>query len=586
MLKFESSSDVCRINFFINSDMQVNQIKVYDAIVVGSGAAGGIAAWVLVNKGLNVLLLEIGPKWNPQTIYHTEHSWPYEMPYRGFGKPGQYDGLWKVDAYTEHLYVHPFREPYGRAPGTDFHWTRIHAVGGRTNTWGRVSLRFSEWDFKPKSMQDGYGDDWPITYADVAPYYDKAEELMGVFGTREGLDVLPDGNFHAPTPPFRCGEILLAEGGRKIGVPVIPIRRAMLLKSMKGRTACHFCGNCDQGCATSSRFNSLDAIIPFLLEKKNFTLRTGAAVHRVLLDPKTSKARGVEFVDTRTKQTYTARARTVVLGAGAMASTRILLNSKTREHPNGLGNASGVLGHYLMDSFKSGFVGGIATKLKGRAIVNEDGAGGGHAYVPRFDNLPGGRGRKANYLRGFQIQPGAGPGMFPNIAKRLAGIGSDFKSRVRENYPATVSMTGFGESLPHFDNYCEIDPGGLKDRYGIPQLRFHTKWRENDLKMADAMYDFAEEWFRAAGIEVLPYQRREPPPHGDATHECGTARMGDDPKSSVLNKFNQMHEVNNVFVVDGAAFVSEAEKNLTLTIAALAWRACEYLAEELRQGNL
>ncbi len=564
----------------------MKQQQVYDAIIVGSGAAGGIAAHVLVNQGLNVLLLEIGPKWDPSAIYHTEHSWPYEMPYRGLGKPGQYDDLWKVNAYTEHLYIHPFKDPYGRAPGTDFHWTRIHAVGGRTNTWGRVSLRFSEWDFKAKSMQDGYGDDWPLTYADLAPYYDKAETLMGVFGTRENLAVLPDGVFHAPTPPFRCGEHALSGGGKKIGVPVIPIRRAMLLKSFKGRAACHFCGNCDAGCGTASRFNTLDAIIPSLLGKRNFTLRTGAAVHRVLLDPKTNMATGVEFIDTRTKLTYTARAKTVVLGAGAMASTRILFNSKTREHPNGLANASGVLGHYLMDTFKSGNISGIVTKLKSSAIVNEDGAGGGHAYVPRFTNLPDGKGRKTNYLRGFQIQPGSGPGMFPGVAHRLDGFGGSFKAGVRDHYPATVGMTGFGESLPHFDNYCELDPAGLKDRYGIPQLRFHTQWRDNDLKMADALYDFAEEWFHAAGVEVLPYQRRTPPPHGDATHECGTARMGDDPKTSVLNKFNQAHEVKNLFVMDGAAFVSEAEKNLTLTIAALAWRASEYLAEELRTGKL
>jgi choline dehydrogenase-like flavoprotein len=565
--------------------MQTKKI-VYDAIIVGSGAAGGIAAHVLVNKGLKVLLLEIGPKWDPTTIYNTEHSWPYEMPFRGLGKPGQYDKYWKINPYTEHLYVDPFKDPYGRAPGTDFHWTRIHAVGGRTNTWGRVALRFSEWDFKPKSMQDGYGEDWPIAYADVAPYYDKAETLMGVFGTRENLAVLPDGSFHAPTPAFRCGEHALVAGGKKIDVPVIPIRRAMLLNSVKGRAACHYCGNCDAGCGTSSRFNTLDAIIPFLIGKKNFTLRTGSAVHRVLLDPKTKKASGVEFVDTRTKRTYTAHAKTVVLGAGALASTRILMNSKTSEHPRGLGNESGALGHYLMDSFKAGFVSGIVTKLKGNAIFNEDGAGGGHAYVPRFHNLPGGKGRKAGFMRGYQIQPGSGPGMFPGIAKRLNGFGSGFKSNVRNHYPATVGMTAFGESLPYFDNYCEIDPDGLKDRYGIPQLRFHTKWHDNELKMADAMYDFAEEWFRAGGIEVMPYQRRTPPPHGDATHECGTARMGDDPKSSVLNKFNQVHGVNNVFVVDGAAFVSEAEKNLTLTIAALAWRASEFLAEELRKGNL
>jgi len=562
----------------------MTQQKIYDAIIVGSGAAGGIAAHVLVNSGLNVLQLEIGPKWDPSTIFHTEHSWPYEMPYRGFGKPGQYDGLWKVNAYTAHLYVNPRIDKYALAPGTDFHWTRIHAVGGRTNTWARVSLRFSEWDFKGKSMQDGAGDDWPISYRDLAPYYSKAETLMGVFGTREGLDVLPDGVYQWPTPPPRCGEARLMAGGRKIGVPVIPIRKAMILAGYNGRAACHYCGACDYGCSTSSRFNTLDTIIPGLIERKNFTLRTHAAVHRVLLDRNTGRARGVEFIDTRDKRTYEARAKVVVLGAGAMESTRILLNSRTREHANGLANSSGALGHYLMDNFKSGFVGGYLPILEGTEIFNDDGAGGGHVYIPRHTNIRGGR--KVAAMRGWQFQPGTGSNQYPGYARSIAGFGSGFKKSVRDRNPATIGLAGFGECIADFNNYCEIDPGGMKDRHGIPQLRFHARWGDNDLKMADLMYDDAEEILRATGAEIIPFRRRIPPPPGDSTHEAGTARMGDDPKSSVLNKWNQAHDVKNLFVVDAASFVSLAEKNCTLTIAALSWRASEYLVEELRNGNL
>lgn len=560
------------------------QRKIYDAIIVGSGAAGGIAAHVLVNSGLDVLVLEIGPKWDRNTIFHTEHTWPYELPYRGFGRPGQYDGLWKVNAWTDHLYVNPRIDRYATASGTDFHWTRIHAVGGRTNTWSRVSLRFSEWDFKPKSMQDGAGEDWPISYQDVAPYYDKAEALMGVFGTREGLAALPDGNYHAPTPPLRCGEISLRQGGRKTGIPVIPIRKAILLKNDGARSACHFCGNCDYGCSTASRFSTLDTIIPRLTNKKNFTLRTGAAVHRVLLDRRTNKARGVEYIDTRNRRTYEVYAKVVVLGAGAMESTRIMLNSKTREHPTGLANSSGVLGHYLMDNFKSGFISGWLPHLKAAQILNDDGAGGGHVYVPRFTNIPGGR--KSAFLRGWQYQPGSGAGRYPGYARAIAGFGSGFKQNVREQNPAMISLAGFGESMSDYNNYCEIDPDGLQDRYGIPQLRFHAKWGDNDLKMAEAMYDSAEELLRAAGAEIIPYTRRIPPPPGDATHEIGTARMGDDPKTSVLNKWNQAHDVRNLFIVDGASFVSGPEKNCTLSIAAIAWRACEHLAEEFRIGKL
>lgn len=566
--------------------MQVKKsLPVYDVIIVGSGASGGISAHVLVNRGLKVLLLEIGPRWNRQEIFHTEHTWPYEMPFRGLGRPGQYDRLWKVSAYTEHLYVHPFVDRYATAPGTDFHWTRIHAVGGRTNTWGRVSLRMAEWDFKPKSMQDGAGEDWPISYADLAPYYDRAEELMGVFGTQEGLPAIPDGKFHAPTPALRCGEVALVKGGRQVGVPVIPIRRAMYLRKSATAAACHYCGSCDYGCSTASRFSTLDSIIPGLTVHRNFTLRTGAAVHRVLLDRRTGKARGVEYIDTQTGKTSEARAKVVILGAGAMASTRILLNSTTKEMPGGITNSSGVLGHYLMDNPKSGFVSGWFPSLKAGEVFNDDGAGGGHSYIPRHTNIPGQSSRRLKALRGWQFQPATGSSRYPGYAKGIGGFGQDFKREVRDQNPARIFLAGFGECLPHFDNYCQIDPDGLKDRYGIPQLRFHTRWRENELKLADLMYDSAEEILRAAGAEISPYNRVIPPPHGDSTHEVGTARMGDDPRSSVLNRFNQAHDVKNLFVVDGASFVSCPEKNCTLSIAAVSWRASDYVAEEFRRGN-
>jgi len=561
----------------------MGQQKVYDVIIVGSGAAGGIAAHVLANKGLDILLLEIGPKWEPYKDYVTSHKWPYEMPNRGLGKPGQYEGLWKIDAYTEHLYVNPKVDKYALAPGTDFHWTRIHAVGGRTNTWGRVSLRMSEVDFKPKSMQDGYGDDWPISYKDLSPYYDRAEILMGVYGTREGLACLPDG-IYMPPPPMRCGELALKAGCEKIKIPLIPMRNAVLTRSHEGRAACHYCGECGRGCDTASRFCTLEAIIPKLTKLPNFKLQTFSAAHRVLIDPATNRARGIAYIDTQNKQEYEVYAKTVVLGAGAMESTRILMNSKTREHPNGLANSSSVLGHYVMDSVKSGSVGGFLPILKGAPVTNEDGAGGGHCYITRFTNQPGGR--KVPVLRGWQFQPNSGARMFPGYARSAPGFGSDFKEQVRDLNTAHVSMTGFGECLPRFDNYCEIDPGGLKDRYGIPQLRFHCKWSDNELKMSELMHDTAEEILRAAGAEVTPYRRRTPPPHGDSTHEVGTARMGDSAKTSVLNPYCQAHEVKNLFVVDGSSFVSISEKNVTLTIAALAWRASDYLAEELRKGNL
>jgi choline dehydrogenase-like flavoprotein len=565
----------------------MKQRKIYDAIIVGSGAAGGIAAHVLVNKGLDVLLLDIGPKWDPATYYTTAHKWAYEMPYRGLGKPGQYAGLWKINAYTEHFYVNPQTDPYAVAPGTDFHWTRVHAVGGRTIVWGRVSLRFADFDFKPKTLQDGVGEDWPVAYADLAPYYDRTERFIGVFGTREGMAHLPDGVFQ-PAPPLHCGEEVLKRGAARLGIPLIQTRMAVLTRKHEGRAPCHYCEACGRGCDTFSRFSTLEAVIPHLLTKSNFTLRTGAAAHRVLVDAGTNRARGVAFVDTNNKQEYEVFAKTVVLGAGAMESTRILLNSATREHPRGLANSSGVLGHYLMDTFSAGDVSGYLPTFRGKEPWNDDGVGGGHALITRYVNLPNQkpRGRKVGALRGWQLQTRSGPTLGLGVPRATAGFGAAFKRRVRDDFPAQVSLRGSGECLPDFDNYCEIDPDGLKDRHGIPQLRFHTKWGANEEQMAELMYDEAEAILRAAGAEVLPYRRGILGPLGDQTHEVGTARMGADAKQSALNQFNQTHDVKNLFVVDGAAFASCPEKNPTLTIMALAWRASDYLAEELKRGNL
>lgn len=563
--------------------MNRKRTKIYDAVVVGSGASGAIAAHALVNKGLDVLLLEIGPKWDPLTYYSTSHKWPYEMPYRGLGRPGQYDGLWKVNAYTEHLYVNPKTNPYAVAPGTDFHWTRIHAVGGRTITWGRVALRFAPIDFKPKSRQDGYGDDWPISYDDVRPYYDRAERLIGVFGAKDNLPHLPDGVF-MPPPGLHCGEQFLKKGAAKLGVPLINARMAVLTEPRPGRAPCHYCGGCGRGCETFSRFSTLEAIIPHLLKRPNFTLRTGAAAHRVLLDRRTGLARGVAYVDTRNKSEYEAPGKAVVLGAGAMESTRILLNSKTNDQPHGLANSSGALGRYIMDTFGAGDMWGYLPDLKGAPVTNDDGVSGGHALIPRYVNLAGGR--KLNVLRGWQFQTRSGSTTGLGIPHSVAGFGHAFKKNVRDHNPAFVSIRGSAESLPNYDNRCLIDPAGLKDRYGIPQLRFDCGWGDNERRMAEVMYDEAEAIMRAAGAEIMPYRRGAIPPVGDQTHEVGSARMGLDPKTSVLNRFCQTHDVKNVFVVDGSSFVSCPEKNCTLTIMALAWRASDYLADELRKGEL
>src|SRR5262249_21929299 len=391
-----------------------------------------------------------------------------------------------------------------------------------------------------------------------------------------------------PAPRLHCGEEVLKRGAARLGIPLIQTRMAVLTRRPNGRAPCHYCEACGRGCETFSRFSTLEAIVPHLLARRNFTLRTHAAAHRVLMDAKTNRARGVAFVDTRNKQEYEVFAKTVVLGAGAMESTRILLNSKSREHPNGLANSSGALGHYLMDTFSAGDVSAFLPSFRGLEPWNDDGVGGGHALITRYVNLPnkGKDGRKVGSLRGWQFQTRSGPTLGLGAPRAARGFGASFKRRVRADFPAQGPLRGSGECLPDFNNYCEIDPGGLKDRYGIPQLRFHARWGENEEKMAETMYDEAEAILRAAGAEVLPYKRGIGGPLGDQTHEVGTARMGDDPKKSVLNRFNQAHDVKNLFVVDGACYVSSANQNPTLTMMAITARACDYITEERRGGRL
>lgn len=547
----------------------------YDVIVVGCGAAGGTAADVLTGRGLHVLMLEAGRMIDPLQDM-TPHAWPWEYPFRGRGKPGQYDGLWKINEATAQLYTNPRIDRYAEAQSMPFHWTRLRAVGGRTLTWGRGSVRLGPLDFKTRSKQ-GFGLDWPISYEDLAPYYAKVERLIGVSGTRENLFNVPDGVYLPPLRP-RCAEVLLRERVAPLGVPVATSRSAVLTRPHGGRSPCHYCASC-WGCQVQARYSSLDVNIPRLLRRKNFTLRTNAAVHQVLVD-REGRARGVSFIDSTTGKDYEKRARSVLLGASTVESCRILLNSRSRFHPNGLANSSGCLGRYILDSVKSGAVSGLLPVLKGRDVINEDGAGS-HVFIPRFN-----WNRKNDYQGGYIIGVGSGFRKSPVGTGSIPGYGRNFKKAVRQVYGAQLSFRAYGERLPDYDNYLEIDPAGLTDSLGIPQVRFHVANRENDFKMRDDMYHWMVKLLKECDAEQLPFQPNLQPP-GDATHESGGARMGNDPKSSVLNKFNQAHDVKNLFVADASSFVSLPGTNgITTTIMALAWRASEYLAEQMRTGAI
>ena len=563
--------------------------KIYDAIVIGSGASGGMAAKQLTERGLEVLVLEAGPPVNPDRDFN-HHTWPYEVMYRGFGPPGwKQKEQWMQDTagdFSRHFYVKDTENPYTTDPGKPFLWVRARIVGGKTLHWGRLSWRFSDLDFKAAS-HDGFDVDWPISYAEMAPYYDQAEEFIGVSGNQDGLWYLPDGRFMPPMA-LTCGEQMLRKGAEKTGRVGVAMRVAMVTGEPKPhmrpqRAKCHYCGHCGQGCDVGAMFNSVVSTLPVAAATGRMKLRPNSIVRHIIVDPDTGKAKGVAFVDRVTYQEQEVFGKAIIVAASTLESTRILLNSKSRQHPQGLGNSSGVLGHYLVDHFGGIGASGYFHILAGRDPVNEDGKAAG-IFIPRFRNLDQ-KTKHPRFLRGYGFECGAGAGMFPGMAKGLPGFGSEFKRQVRRYYTAPVGMTTRAAMLSRFENYAEIDPDGVVDAWGIPVLKIHIQHSDNEREMAKDAAETSEEILRAAGAEVVSTGGQMTAP-GRIIHELGTARMGNDPKKSVLNKFNQVHEVKNVFVTDGAAFINSANQNPTLTILALTMRACDYLADELKRGNL
>lgn len=539
----------------------------YDVVIVGSGAGGGMAAWNLTRKGAKVLMLEAGAKFERSSFWSHVKPWEArERRGRGERSP-DFESL-------------PLREsPYQTAEGQSFLLRRVWGVGGKTNIWGRVSLRYSDVNFTEPSL-DGWEIPWPIRYRDIAPYYDRVERLIGVCGGDDDSRFLPGSRHHLPPPNLRCGEVLLRKGAEKAGYTVVRGRRAVLTEEHNGRAKCHYCGACGRGCDIGAFFNSPDYLLADAFATGNLTLTENAIVSHVLSDDE-GKASGVRYFERLTGAERTVPARRVVLAASAVDSTRILLNSKSTAHPNGIGNGSGVIGRYLCEQFRF-HVHAFAPQLYGRAATNDDGISGGHIYIPRFE----GPEARRDYMRGFGIQLwGIGCGSSAGFAKRLHGFGLDFKNDIRRRYPALIQMHPYGEVLPYRDNRVSVD-GTPPDRFGVPTIRIEYKLGENERRMIPRMYDVVEEILHAMGAEPLPYRRGDLDELGAAIHEHGTCRMGDDPKRSALNGFMQMHEVPNLFVTDGSAFPTPTEKNPTLTILALAWRATDYLAEQMRAGSV
>jgi choline dehydrogenase-like flavoprotein len=553
--------------------------QTYDAIVVGSGATGGWAAKQLAEAGLKVVLLEAGRAVSPTEF--TEHTPAYQLQYRDHSpeiartRPIQKQ-CYACMEYNYEWFVNDLENPYSTPPDKPFTWQRLRVLGGRSLVWGRQSYRLSDNDFKAAS-RDGYDVDWPISYADLAPYYDIVEKYVGITGAAEGNEMLPDGQF-LPPMKMSCGEVLLRDRVKaKFGRTVTIGRAAVLTQNHNGRLACHYCGPCERGCRTFSYFSSPFTTVAHAQNSGNCTLITNAVVSHVNMDNATNKANGVTYVDRLTRQVKEVRGKSVILCAQALESARILLNSSTREYPKGLANSSGALGHYLMDHVVGGGASGHLPDMKVRPDANEPQRPNG-IYVPRFRNTPFSK-KHSQFIRGYGYQ-GEGGAEFNFGAE---GYGTSFKGAVKEGV-YSIGLGAFGESLARWDNYIEID-SSLKDAWGIPALRIVMSHGDNEAALMDDAAAQAAEMLEAAGAKDIKVQAHVEMP-GMAIHELGTARMGNDPQKFVLNAFNQTHDVKNLFVMDGASFVSSACQNPTLTMMAITVRACTHLTERFKKGEV
>ena len=567
--------------------MQVNtRPKTYDVVIVGSGAGGGVAAHVLAMAGAKICMLEAGASYD-QAKQSDMFKWPYNAPHRAAGtreKPfGYYDatllGGWEVPG-----------EPYTNARGTNFMWYRARMLGGRTNHYGRISLRMGPYDFKPYS-RDGKGFDWPISYEDLAPYYDKAEELIGVFGSAEGLENTPDGKFLPPPAP-RGYERVIQRACQHLHIPCVPSRLAILTKSIHGRPACHYCGECGRACAVNANFSSPGVHLLPAMKTGNLEIRTGAMAREVVLGAD-GRARGVSYVDKKDRSEQTVYGKVVVLAASCCETARILLNSKSSRAPDGVANSSGLVGRYLMDTVGSA-AGGYLPVLEDLPPQNEDGVGGMHLYMPWW-NYQAQKAGKMPFARGYHIEIGGGrslpgAGILGGSERILGGgYGVELKRGLRKIYGANVHFAGRGEMIPNEKSYCDIDPNAV-DQWGIPVLRFHFEWSHDEILQAKHMQETFQEIVAAAGGKVLYSSGAESnwgiSRGGEIIHEVGATRMGDNAKTSVLNSYCQAWDCKNLFVADAAPFISNADKNPTLTITALGWRTSDYIADQMKKGNL
>jgi choline dehydrogenase-like flavoprotein len=542
--------------------------RVYPVIVIGSGAAGGMAAWNLTQQGVDVCLLDAGAK------FDRAKYWTHVKPFEARERRARGER-------PEQFLLSEKEQPVLRPEGRPFELWRVWGHGGKTNIWGRVSLRYGDLDFEGPA-KDGWETPWPFRYKDIAPYYDKVDQLIGVCGGDDDQAALPGSKFHLPPPAPRCGERLLQKAAASRGISVVSGRRANMTRSVRGFAPCHYCDGCGHGCDTASFFCSADHLLPDAIRTKKLEIRSNAVAARVLVDD-AGRAKGVQYFDRQSGREQQVLGKVVVVAASCVDSTRILLNSTSERYPNGIGNSSDVVGRYLCEQFRF-HVRGFLPELYGQKWQSDRGIGE-HIYLPRFNDRPE---HKRDYLRGFGMQfwnTGRRSFGVDHYAHRLGGFGADLKREITTRYPAWFEVHPYGEVLPYAHNRITVDRART-DRYGVPLAHLDYRIGENERKMRDHMYDVVEEICHAAKAELVGYTRGDLDVNGSAIHEHGTCRMGTDPKRSALNAFNQMHDVPNVFVVDGSSFPTATEKNPTLTILAVSWRATDYLGDEIRKGSL
>lgn len=559
----------------------------YDAIVVGSGITGGWAAKELTEHGLRTLLLERGRYVEHRKDYITEWLQPWDFPHRGLGDKQLYEHDYPIQSKnyafgeaTKHFFVNDREHPYITDGPQEFRWIRGYQLGGRSLLWGRACWRWSDLDFEA-NLHDGHGVDWPIRYADLAPWYSHVERFVGVSGEPLGLPHLPDSEFLPPWE-LNCAEQLVkarlerAMSGRHMTIT----RVANLTRDHEGRTRCQARNQCARGCSFGAYFSSLSATLPAAHQTGRLTVVANAVVERVLYDERTNRVTGVRVVDARTRQPREYSGRLIFLNASTIGTAQLLLNSKSRSFPNGLANSSGEVGHNLMDHLSKAGAHGIVPGLEDRYVYGRRPTG---AYVARFRNLGREPDARVSFTRGYGIQAGADREGWQR-GYSMAGIGSSLKSALREPGPWSMGMQGYCECLPRHENHISLDPE-WKDQWGIPIVHIHWSWSANEKALREDMKTQCAEMLEAAGCtNVATYD--DDAPMGFSVHEMGTVRMGRDPKTSVLNAHNQAHDVPNLFVTDGSCMASTSCVNPSLTYMALTARAVDYAVRELNRRNL